>query len=505
MIRRWGWGALMVALTLASWGTASGQAESVAGRLLASAERFVEQGDLQAALDQLSELLERFPAGEWVGDALLRTAELQRDLGRYEEATDVAERLAAEFAGSAAGAGGEVLAAEIQIAQAIGPDSLAAPRDRLRQIPVVYPADAFPDLRWRARALVRLGELASRTGDHAAAAAAYVRALEDEPVSPWTSQAAVGFAEALLREGTWPAAADLLQGVVEGDETLGGEMIAEETRTRAAGTLALLYRFHVAPAAGAPSWVRTERLRVQGTPLDRPKGITLAPDGSFLLVDEGVPLVGMFDPDGNLQRSLPLSGAELPFWSGDGTAYFVNRRSILRIVTSQRLTFVAERDPVEDIRAAYVDAVGRWYLLDTDDDRVTEYAPDRSYIRTALTDRDREPVDITGRGTGELFVLDRDQNEVIRRAPGETTWSVVARGNWSRPTALALDLIGNIYVLDEDDRQIHIYSPAGEQMHRIGPSLPGGMELDDPRDISIDGAGRIFVADRGQGTVWVIQ
>ena len=39
----------------------------------------------------------------------------------------------------------------------------------------------------------------------------------------------------------------------------------------------------------------------------------------------------------------------------------------------------------------------------------------------------------------------------------------------------------------------------------LGPILPGGVELRDPRDIAVDAAGRVLIADRGLSAIIVIE
>jgi hypothetical protein len=39
----------------------------------------------------------------------------------------------------------------------------------------------------------------------------------------------------------------------------------------------------------------------------------------------------------------------------------------------------------------------------------------------------------------------------------------------------------------------------------VGPTLPGGSVLGEPRDLSVDGAGRLFVSDAKLGSVLVLE
>ena len=53
--------------------------------------------------------------------------------------------------------------------------------------------------------------------------------------------------------------------------------------------------------------------------------------------------------------------------------------------------------------------------------------------------------------------------------------------------------------------EIDVFDPEGVGRWSLGPFLPGGVELRDPRDIAVDGQGRVYVADRGLSVVVMVQ
>jgi len=60
-----------------------------------------------------------------------------------------------------------------------------------------------------------------------------------------------------------------------------------------------------------------------------------------------------------------------------------------------------------------------------------------------------------------------------------------------------------VYVLEGRDRRIKVYDPAGRPLRTVGPRI-GGFELRDPRYIAIDEADNLYVLDRRQNSVVVV-
>ena len=78
-------------------------------------------------------------------------------------------------------------------------------------------------------------------------------------------------------------------------------------------------------------------------------------------------------------------------------------------------------------------------------------------------------------------------------------------GTWRRAQALDIDELGNLYILDRDANEIHVFSQTGQPLLVLGPRLPGGVELRDPRDVAVDGTGRLYIADRGADSIVILE
>ena len=81
----------------------------------------------------------------------------------------------------------------------------------------------------------------------------------------------------------------------------------------------------------------------------------------------------------------------------------------------------------------------------------------------------------------------------------------VERDLGRRPQALDVDELGNLYILDRDSGRISVYQPDGQLMATLGPQLPGGLELRNPLDLAVDGAGRLLVVDGKLSTLVVVE
>ena len=146
-----------------------------------------------------------------------------------------------------------------------------------------------------------------------------------------------------------------------------------------------------------------------------------------------------------------------------------------------------------------------WYLLTSKPRRIVMFDSAGSFIKAlALPDRG-EPADLAADRWGRLYVLDRRSGQVYRYQGRGTSLHRLAQSRSDDPVALTVDLLGNVYVLDSDNRAVEMFDADGKPLGRIGPVLPGGTQLGDPVDVSIDGSGRLFVADRRLSTILVLE
>jgi tetratricopeptide (TPR) repeat protein len=485
------------------------QDPEAAVRLFADAGRLATEGDLEAALRNYELLVQQFPAADLADDALLRVASGRWQLRDRAGAESAVAALKADYARTAGAAGAFVLEGDIRTATSTGAADLQAAREAYRSAVLLYGRADFPVLVWRAPALLGAGEASLKLGESRVAAAHFVAAIEDEPHSGFTDVARLQLATLLMRGGEWQAAADILQRVVdEGTQQSASHVVDPVVTGRARRRLELIHRLQLRPSLSQSPWEAARQLRFSGPQLENPEGIGVAGE-RVVIVDPGIPLIAVVEPDGTLSDRVPSAEASHPWWGGTGQPYVATRRSVLNLATRERQDFMgpdgSEMKPVEGLTAAAHGLHRQWFVLDSNRRQVLMYDEAASYRSLLMGNDDSEPVDLAVDYLGRLHVLDRRSKAVLRFGPEGGERTRVMQREWRRPEALAVDDLGNLYVLDRDARTIEVFDGAGQLLWQLGPQLPGGAELRGPRDISVDGAGRIFVADRDLKAFLVIE
>ncbi len=372
-----------------------------------------------------------------------------------------------------------------------------------------FPKATHPMVVWRAAAMVRLGEIDLRAGRADAAAAAFVAAIEDEPISPWTSRAQVGLARVLQQQQEWEAATELLESVVAVADA-DADAVDPEAAASARRWLGLMHRMWVRPAAGLFPWETSGRAPIGGEPLDDPIGVAASSDGTLLISDEGANVVVLVNPQqsDSLTRVIEKD-ARRPWWDLDGQPYVAIKGGVLMPREEVRAQFPDPQRPdraLEDIIAGARGLAGEWILLSNRNKSVAKISADGSSLATLpLIGATFEPVDLATDPYGWLYIIDKDSRGVHRFSPDGVYDGGLASVSWKEPYALDVDALGNVYVLDRRAKKIDVFDAEGVNRWSMGPVLPGGVELRDPRDVAVDGQGRVYVADRNLSVVVMIQ
>ena len=501
--------ALVVAGAMLRAVVAHAQTAAGAETLLSDAQRFEREGDLDRAFRQYELIVEQFPESAVTPRALLALGQGRWSRGEVDGARAATAYLRSTYPRSPSAAGAFVLEGDIALARAQGPAELSAARDAFGGVPRLFEASEYPALEWRALAILRTGEISLLLGEFDEAAAAFLALIENEPPSAQTAAGRLGLATVLLQQGDWASAGQALQQVIStgpgGDGDTQGVFASEIARRR----LSLIHRLIVRRELGELPWAQARRLQLADRLRD-PIGVAASAEGQLLIADEGIPQVFLVDRDGTILQRRRLDDLRPPWWDQRGTPYALNRRSVSPAVL-QTQRFVVPRgsagsdpDQLDNLAAGARGVFGQWFLLDTDPRRVVVFADDARHL-TTLAGNLVEPVDLATDSRGRVHVLDQETNSVIRFDADGSPVGRVLVGTWGRAQALDIDELGNLYILDRDENEIHVFSQTGQPLEVLGPQLPDGVELKDPRDLAVDGTGRLYIADRGADTIVILE
>ena len=473
-------------------GTASPQADSPpatpAARMLQEAVRQETEGDLTAATRDYTLIVEHFPDTPAAGQALLRLAQLYRSRGDNSRAETAAQRVSRDHQGSPWGAGGLFVLGEIQADQAATASEWDEARATFRNVWMFYPRATLPDLQWRPAARVRYGEISLLTGADIAAATAFIEALENDRPSAWTARAALGLATVLADRGDWQGAAETLQDAL--DRLPAGSFPSLLRR------LTLIHRMEIRPRSGQARWQAGRKIPSTQLRLDRPSTIAAAEDGRLAVADVQSPAITILEGDASTRQPQAGTPGGRLSWDNRGALHLpLQGGSLATLGSGHKLTLQEPGKPgqaLKEVRAVERNAAGWWVLSAR---RVLRFAADGTFESSLFQPPDHRPIDLAQDLRGRIYVLDQKSRSVYRVEADGSERQTVANGDWGRPEALTVDALGNLYVLDQKNRRIEVFEPHGTRLDTLGPRLPGGAEIEAPRDIAVDGGGRIFIAD----------
>jgi len=238
-----------------------------------------------------------------------------------------------------------------------------------------------------------------------------------------------------------------------------------------------------------------------------PRGLTVDPVGNLYVSDSFT--IRKITPDGNVTLLAGMTGypgtndgpgfqAQFSLPSGiaadaSGNVFVADRYTVRKISPAGVVTTLAGQDghsgSVDGVgkdarfsdkdKGLAVDASGNLYVSDTFYNLIRKIAPD-GVVTTFAGARDAGSADGTG-GTARFF----------------------------QPRGMAVDAAGNVIVADTSNNAIRKISSSGTVNSLAGkPGNPGradgpagSAQFDQPRGVSVDAAGNIYVADAGNKTV----
>ena len=252
-----------------------------------------------------------------------------------------------------------------------------------------------------------------------------------------------------------------------------------------------------------------------------PEGLAIDAAGQVYVADEDSGALLILSPDLELLARIGAPPDEPDHWltRGGGVAPLESGRVALVGVFSDllelRITGPTSAELVrrcggglDGTEGIAVGPDGRLYVAEEDTSRVVIF--DREGQRVGQWQLDDMPEHLTFVGD-DLYICYAHGDWIGRHAPG--TGALRSRladdAGWDIPDALAVGPDGLLYVTDQGNHRVVVVrpptldAPGGQVVRVIGRrgSAPG--ELRDPEDLVFDHAGRLIVADGGNGRLQV--
>ncbi|MBI3696509.1 MAG: hypothetical protein HY238_16920 [Acidobacteria bacterium] len=230
-----------------------------------------------------------------------------------------------------------------------------------------------------------------------------------------------------------------------------------------------------------------------------PDKVIVDPAGNVLILDTGPGRIHRLGPDGTLsiiagggaddRDGIPARQAKLNYALGMAT-------------DAAGVLYIAEAN-ANRVRRAGLDGI----ITTVAGTGTRGFSGDGGPAANATLNR---PVDVALDAAGNLYILDQG-NQRIRRVSPDGVITTFAAGHFAQLSQAAVDAAGNLFVADTAGGAVFSVSPAGVvrtvagQAGGLGFSGDGGPPLaavfNRPEGVAVDSAGRIYIADTGNGRI----
>ena len=188
---------------------------------------------------------------------------------------------------------------------------------------------------------------------------------------------------------------------------------------------------------------------------------------------------------------------------------------------------------IEEPRGIAVDSAGNIYVADTNNHRITVYAPSGEPLRTigsygAGEGQFNEPRGIAVDSDGNIYVADTWNARVVKLDPegnflaawgegtedfgagrratvtdGTEAGNAAAPLGFFGPRGVAVDNAGNVYIADTGNKRIVVTDTEGNFRYQWGYAGAAAGAFSEPIGIAVDSAGNVYVADTWNSRVQV--
>ncbi|MBI4550635.1 MAG: PKD domain-containing protein, partial [Candidatus Latescibacteria bacterium] len=250
--------------------------------------------------------------------------------------------------------------------------------------------------------------------------------------------------------------------------------------------------------------------------------MTVAGDG-FVFIDSNGDINGRFAGDWgpatlastNRAHKIALDGAGNLYIADSGNNRVRRVDAITKIITTVAgngtagfsgdggpATLASLNNP-DDV---FVDGAGNLYIADEKNDciRKVDYSTDIRGIITTFVSGLNKPTDVWMDEAGNLYISDHVNNQIVKRDPGGTVTVII--GGLNRPRGIVVDGSGNLYIADRDNHRVLKRNLSTGITTTVAGNGTEGFFGDEgqatlarlagPEDVTIDGSGNLYIADR---------
>ena len=162
-----------------------------------------------------------------------------------------------------------------------------------------------------------------------------------------------------------------------------------------------------------------------------------------------------------------------------------------------------------------VDTLGNLYVADFVNTRVQQFDKNRTYLRTYgvarvpyLTDdyHYNNPIGVAAAADGSLYIVEDNGHRLVKlNAAGQPLWTVGVpglKGDWdsgndklNNPADVALDAAGRVYVADQWHGRIQIFNPDGSYYATLDNGGTAENQVGCPTGVTLAPNGYLYVTD----------